>query len=132
MCIVFICFPGCDVINFEINHIILIKPFFCMAIKSRQNFKFLENEKSFKGEISIFHHFLRALNCQKMSQPRECSFNSVGETLLSKHVLSKCSFNSAILSLSCASEMFPFSISNSISFCCSKSLAFLSNRSFVC
>ena len=38
-----ICFPGYDVIDFEIN-IFLIKPFLYMSKKSRQKFKYLENE----------------------------------------------------------------------------------------
>ena len=38
---------GCDVINFEINLIFLIKPFFYMTKKSRQKLKYLENDKSF-------------------------------------------------------------------------------------
>ena len=45
MCIAINCFPGCDVINFEINPIFLAKPFFYK--KSRQKFKYLENEKNF-------------------------------------------------------------------------------------
>ena len=58
MCVVVICFPGCDVINLEINLIFLIKPFFFMNKISRQNFKDLDNEKSFQGEIkSIFNRF---------------------------------------------------------------------------
>ena len=35
--------------------------FFNMTKKSRQKFKHLENEKSFKDEISIFQHFWRAI-----------------------------------------------------------------------
>ena len=58
MCVVVICFPGCDVINLEINLIFLIKPFFFMSKISRQKFKDLDNEKSFRGEIkSIFNRF---------------------------------------------------------------------------
>ena len=34
MCIAIVCFPGCDVINFGINYIFLIKPFFYMTKKS--------------------------------------------------------------------------------------------------
>ena len=45
MCIAIVCFPGSDVINFEINLIILIKPFF-----------YLENKKSFQGEVKRIHH----------------------------------------------------------------------------
>ena len=39
-----VCWPGCDVINIEINHIFLIKPVF----KSRQGHKYLEGERSLK------------------------------------------------------------------------------------
>ena len=53
-----ICFPGCDIINFEVNLIFLIKPIFNKTKKSRQKCKYLENKKSFYGEIkNIFHHF---------------------------------------------------------------------------
>ena len=42
-----VCFPSCDVKNFEINLIFLIKPFFYMTKKSKQKFKYLENERRF-------------------------------------------------------------------------------------
>ena len=42
-----ICFPDCDVINFEINLIFRIKSFFYKTKKSKQKSKYLENEKSF-------------------------------------------------------------------------------------
>ena len=38
---------GCGVINFEINLVFQIKPFFYMTKKSRQKFKYLENKTSF-------------------------------------------------------------------------------------
>ena len=58
MCITFVCYPGCDVIKYEINLIFLIKPFWYITKQSRQKLKYLENGKSFWGEIkSIFHHF---------------------------------------------------------------------------
>ena len=66
MCIAIACFPGFDVISFEINFIFLIKPFFYMTKKSRQKPKYPEIEKSFLGETkikSIFHHFWRAFTC---------------------------------------------------------------------
>ena len=47
MCIVIVCFPGCDVIIFEINFIFLIMPIFCMIENSRQKLKSFEHEKSF-------------------------------------------------------------------------------------
>ena len=50
-------FPGCDVVNFETNLVLLIKSLFFMTKRSRQKLKYLENEKSFYSEIkSIFHH----------------------------------------------------------------------------
>ena len=56
MYIVIVCFQSCDVINFEINPIFLIKPFSYLAKNSRQKCKYVENKKSFKDEIkSIFH-----------------------------------------------------------------------------
>ena len=59
MCIANVYFPGWDVINLEINLISLIKPFFSLTGKSRQKFKYLENEKSFSSakKTNIFHQF---------------------------------------------------------------------------
>ena len=51
--------PDCDVTKFEIKLIFLIKPFRYMTKKSRQNLKYLENEKSFLGKIK--KHFLSLL-----------------------------------------------------------------------
>ena len=42
-----VCSPDCDVIDFEINLVLLIKPFFYMTKKSKQKCKYLENEKNF-------------------------------------------------------------------------------------
>ena len=44
MYIAIVCFPGCEVINFECSLIFLIRPFFYMIKKSRQKFKYLANE----------------------------------------------------------------------------------------
>ena len=63
-----ICFPSCDVINFEINLIFQIQLFFNMGKKLRQKVKYLENEKSFLDEIIyIFNQlsFWTVFNCQK-------------------------------------------------------------------
>ena len=55
MCIAIICLSGCDVIDFEINLIFLIKLFSYMTKKSRQKFKCLENEKRWnKKHFSSF------------------------------------------------------------------------------
>ena len=78
ICITIVCEPDCDVIDFEINQIFLIKPFSYMTKKSRQKFKYPENEKSFSSEIkSIFYLFKKAFRCQKMSQTLECVFKFV-------------------------------------------------------
>ena len=44
VCITFICLTICDVMNFEINLCLLIKPF---SKKSGQKVKYLKNEKNF-------------------------------------------------------------------------------------
>ena len=49
-----------------------------MTKKSRQKFKYLENEKSFKDEISIFQHFWRAIIKAKKQKK---SFESKSLTL---------------------------------------------------
>ena len=41
------CFLGCDVINFELNLIFLIKPFLYLTKNSKRKFNYLETEKSF-------------------------------------------------------------------------------------
>ena len=40
-------YSGCDVTNFEIKLIFLIKLFFHMTKKSKQTFKYFENERAF-------------------------------------------------------------------------------------
>ena len=53
-----------------------------MTKKWKQKFKDLEKEKSFWGEIkNIYHRFERTVNCQKLSQTRDCAFNCVTVTL---------------------------------------------------
>ena len=60
MGIVIVCFPGWDVIKFEINLSFLIKPFSHMTKKVRTKFKYLKNKDSFEGKIKIsFPHFYR-------------------------------------------------------------------------
>ena len=76
MCITIIYWPSCDVIKFEINSIFYIKQFCYMTKRSRKKLKYLENKKSFWGEIkSIFHNFERLFSCQKLSQTWDCAFN---------------------------------------------------------
>ena len=58
MCIVIVCYPVCDVMNFEINRDFPIKPFSYLTKNSEQKLKWLKNERSFQAEIkSIFRHF---------------------------------------------------------------------------
>ena len=58
MYIAIVCYPGSDVIEFEINIVFLIESLFLHGKKSLQKLKYLENKKSFEGEIkSIFHQF---------------------------------------------------------------------------
>ena len=47
MCVLQLFVNSCDVIKLEINLIFLMKLFCYMTKKSRQKFKYLENEKSF-------------------------------------------------------------------------------------
>ena len=47
VCIANVYWSGCDVTDFEVNLIVLIKRFFYMTKRLRQKFKYLENEKSF-------------------------------------------------------------------------------------
>ena len=47
MCISIVCFPGYDVVKFEIDLTFLIKLVFYVTEKPRQKFKCLENEKRF-------------------------------------------------------------------------------------
>ena len=46
-CFAIVCLPGCNVINFKVYLIFLIKHFLYMTKMSRQKFKYLEIEKRF-------------------------------------------------------------------------------------
>ena len=68
MCIAIVCFPGCDVINFEIKLILLIKPFY-MTKESSKKLKHLRTKRAFNGEkiafFIIFKMLSVAKNCPK-------------------------------------------------------------------
>ena len=51
ICFATICFPGYDVISFQMNLIFLIKPFLYRT--KRQNLEYLESKTSFWGELKI-------------------------------------------------------------------------------
>ena len=72
MCIAIVCYPGCDVINYEMNLIFLIK-------KSRQKLKYLESEKSFKDEIKkVVFIILKGLsNAKNCLRPESAPLNFV-------------------------------------------------------
>ena len=58
MYITIVFFLDCYVINFEINPTFIIKPFLYMIKSQDKHLEYLENKKSFWGEIkSIFYHF---------------------------------------------------------------------------
>ena len=68
MGITIVCLPVCDVIKFEINLIFLMTKKFCyMTKKTRQKFKYLENERAFdvklKAFFIIFKGFSATKNC---------------------------------------------------------------------
>ena len=65
--IAIVCFPGCDAINFGIKLFFLIKlGFFYMIEKSRQNFKYLENERILRWNKKDFSWFLKHFQLQKI------------------------------------------------------------------
>ena len=69
MCVAIVCFPDCDVINFEINLIHLIKPFSYMTKTSRQKFKYLEKRAFKLKQKAIFITFKElsvAKNCLRL------------------------------------------------------------------
>ena len=53
-CIAIVCFPGCDVINFQTNLIFLIEPFFYMIKKSDKNWNILGTKRAFKVKKAFF------------------------------------------------------------------------------
>ena len=75
ICITIVCYPGSDVIKFEVNLIFLIKPFWYTTKKSRQKLRrYLENKKSIWGETkSIFRHFSHHLRVRlELWELRKC------------------------------------------------------------
>ena len=54
MYIVIVCQPDCDLINFEMNIIFLIKSFYLPDQMWRQKTKYIENERAFKMKEKAF------------------------------------------------------------------------------
>ena len=65
ICIEIVCYLACDVIKYQISLIFLTKPFRYMTKNSRQNLKYLENEKSFWAEMKIVFHFFKEISDAK-------------------------------------------------------------------
>ena len=65
ICVTVVCLPGCDVINFQIILIFLIKPFCYKTKKSKEKLKYLENEKSYSGEKKAFFIIFKGLSVVK-------------------------------------------------------------------
>ena len=53
------CYLVCDVINFEVYLILLIKPFYYMTKESEQTFEYLKNERTFKVKWETFFIILK-------------------------------------------------------------------------
>ena len=69
MYIAIVCFPGCEVINFEINQdlnqlIFLIKPLFYMTKKTKQNLNTFRMKSAFK--VKHFSSFLKGFQLPKV------------------------------------------------------------------
>ena len=69
MCIVIVCYPGCDVINFEVNLIFLIKLFFSTWPKSQhKNLNIMRTKKTIKMKQKIFFIIFKRLSLKQIKQ----------------------------------------------------------------
>ena len=59
MCTVFVCFPGCDLVKFEINLIFLIKPFSRMTKHLDKNLNILRMNQASKVKQKVFFIFCK-------------------------------------------------------------------------
>ena len=99
MYITIVYFPGCDVINFGNNLIFLIKPFFYMTKKLRQNLNIFSTKRAFNV---IFFIIFRGLSVSKyclrpegvplthrifVAYPKNCSFECGLTTCLKKGLM---------------------------------------------
>ena len=73
MCITFICLPGCDVKNFKIGYILLIKQFSMQKIrqknqnkKSRQKLNILRTKRAFEVKWKAFFIIFKGLSFAKI------------------------------------------------------------------
>ena len=82
--IVTICCLVCDVISFEINLSILIKPFFYITKKSEQKCKYFKNERAFNMKYKVF--FLSFLLCFWLKQIKTTFLDCEGPTLIANEL----------------------------------------------
>ena len=68
MCIAIVCFPGCDVIKFEINLISWNKSFFCMT----KNSVSWEQKELLRWNKMYFSSFLKGFQLRKIVSDWEC------------------------------------------------------------
>ena len=68
MCFVFVCFRDWDVINFEINFVFLIKPFFTCPKSQDKNLNILRTQRAFKIKQKVFFKIYKALSLKQIKQ----------------------------------------------------------------
>ena len=70
VCIVIVCWPGCDVLNFEINLICLIKPFFLhdQKLKTKMSVSW-EWKDLLRSNKKHFSSFLNGFHWRKKREP---------------------------------------------------------------
>ena len=65
MCIEIVCFPGCDVINFEINLVSLMYRFSTRLKSQDKNVNILRTKRAFKGKQKAFFLIFKGLSVAK-------------------------------------------------------------------
>ena len=74
MCIAIVCYPCCDVMDFEINLIFLIEPFFLHEQKDmKKNWISWERKELLRWNKKHFSSFLKGFQLSKLSQTLECA-----------------------------------------------------------
>ena len=77
MCIVIGCYPGCNVINFEINPTFLIKLFFQSQDK---NLNILRTKRAFKKKLKVLSIIFEGLSLKGLLRPIFCiNINTNGD-----------------------------------------------------
>ena len=82
MCMTIFCFPGCDVINFEINFVFLIKPFFYMPKIEDKNLNILRAKRALKVKWKTFF-----IICSRLPVAKNCLRPESASLIYSTHLL---------------------------------------------